>query len=154
MPEVLGASNDKLALVLPAAPPSVATARHALSEFAERCGWTDLWPIQTAVSEAVGNAVVHAYPTSASRSPRRSSGKLRLGASGSQIRVSAELDPEGLLVAVEDEGTGMRPRVDGPGLGLGISLIKRLTDRLVMEDRSHGGLRVEFRFDREPREAG
>ena len=139
MPEVLGASNDKLALVLPATPPSVATARHALSEFAERCGWTDLWPIQTAVSEAVGNAVVHAYPTSAS---------------GSQIRVSAELNPEGLLVAVEDEGTGMRPRVDGPGLGLGISLIKRLTDRLVMEDRSQGGLRVEFRFDREPREAG
>ena len=84
--------------------------------------------IQTAVSEAVGNAVVHAYPTSAN---------------GSQVWISAELDRDGLLVAVEDEGTGMRPRVDSPGLGLGISLIERLTDRLVMEDRSQGGLRVE-----------
>ena len=137
MPEVLGASNDKLELVLPAAPPSVARARHALSAYAERCGWTDLWPIQTAVSEAVGNAVAHAYPTSA----------------GSQVWVSAELDPEGLRVAVEDEGTGMRPRVDSPGLGLGISLIERLTDRLMMEERSQGGLRVEFRFDREPHDA-
>ena len=58
---MLGASNDKLELVLPAAPPSVAAARHALTAYAERYGWTDLWPIQTAVSEAVGNAVVHAY---------------------------------------------------------------------------------------------
>ena len=136
---MLGASNDKLELVLPAVPPSVAAARHALTAYAERCGWTDLWPIQTAVSEAVGNAVVHAYPTSAN---------------GSQVWISAELDRGALLVAVEDEGTGMRPRVDSPGLGLGISLIERLTDRLVMEDRSQGGLRVELRFDREPHEAG
>ena len=50
---MVGASNDKLELVLPAAPPSVAAARHALTAYAEHCGWTDLWPIQTAVSEAV-----------------------------------------------------------------------------------------------------
>ena len=51
-----------------------------MSAYAERCGWTDLWPIQTAVSEAVGNAVVHAYPTRTN---------------GTQVWVSAELDPEG-----------------------------------------------------------
>jgi anti-sigma regulatory factor (Ser/Thr protein kinase) len=139
MPEVLGASTDKLELALPAAPSSVATARHVLSTYAERCGWTDLWPIQTAVSEAVGNAVLHAYPKSAN---------------GRQVWVSAEVDRDGLLVAVEDEGTGMRPRVDSPGLGLGISLIERLTDRLVMEDRRQGGLRVQFRFEREPQAVG
>jgi anti-sigma regulatory factor (Ser/Thr protein kinase) len=44
--------------------------------------------------------------------------------------------------------------VDSRGLGLGISLIERLTDRLVLEDRSQGGLRVEFRFDRDSRAAG
>jgi serine/threonine-protein kinase RsbW len=128
---VLGVNAENLELVLPAAPPSVARARHALSAYAERCGWTDLWPIQTAVSEAVGNAVLHAYPD---------------GNDGHRVWVRAKLDRDGLLVAVEDEGTGMRPRIDSPGLGLGISVIERVTDRLVMEHRSQGGLRVELLF--------
>jgi serine/threonine-protein kinase RsbW len=132
---VLGGSAENLELVLPARPPSVAEARHALSAYAERCGWTDLWPIQTAVSEAVGNAVLHAYPD---------------GSDCHRIWVRARPDDDGLLVAIEDEGTGMRPRVDSPGLGLGISLIESLADRLVMEDRSHGGLRVELWFEHEP----
>ena len=122
---------DNLELVLPAKPPSVAAARHALSAYAERCGWTDLWPVKTAVSEAVGNAVVHAYPD---------------GDDARRVWVRAQLDRDNLLVSVEDDGTGMRPRVDSPGLGLGISLIESVADRLVLEDRSEGGLRVQLWF--------
>jgi serine/threonine-protein kinase RsbW len=122
---------DNLELVLPAKPPSVATARHALSAYAERCGWTDLWPVKTAVSEAVGNAVLHAYPD---------------GDEAHRIWVRAQFDRDNLLVSIEDDGTGMRPRVDSPGLGVGISLIESVTDRLVMEDRSGGGLRVQLWF--------
>ena len=77
----------------------MAAARHALTAYAERCGWTDVWPIQTAVSEAVGNAVVHAYPISAN---------------GSQVWISAELDRDGLLVAVEDEAPGCGPAWTAP----------------------------------------
>jgi serine/threonine-protein kinase RsbW len=122
---------DNLELVLPAKPPSVAAARHALSAYAERCGWTDLWPVKTAVSEAVGNAVLHAYPD---------------GDDARRVWVRAQFDSDSLLVSVEDDGTGMRPRVDSPGLGLGISLIESVADRLVMEDRSEGGLRVQLWF--------
>jgi serine/threonine-protein kinase RsbW len=128
---VLGAPVEDLELELPASPPSVAEARHALSAYAERCGWTDLWPVQTAVSEAVGNAILHAYPD---------------GDDARRVWVRAQLDRDNLLVSIEDDGTGMRPRVDSPGLGLGISLIESVTDRLVMEDRSEGGLRVQLWF--------
>jgi serine/threonine-protein kinase RsbW len=128
---VLGAPVQDLELELPATPPSVAEARHALSAYAERCGWSDLWSIKTAVSEAVGNAVLHAYPD---------------GADAQRIWVRAQLERDNLLVSVEDDGTGMRPRIDSPGLGLGISLIESVTDRLVMEDRSGGGLRVQLWF--------
>jgi serine/threonine-protein kinase RsbW len=128
---VFGGQVEDLELELPAAPPSVAEARRALSAYAKRCGWTDLWPVKTAVSEAVGNAVLHAYPD---------------GAEAQRVWVRAQLDRDNLLVSVEDDGTGMRPRIDSPGLGLGISLIERVTDRLVMEERSEGGLRVQLWF--------
>ena len=110
--------------MLPASPSSVAEARHELTAYAERCGWYDLWPVKVAVSEAVGNAVVHAYPD------------------------GGGVDQGRLLVSIEDDGVGMRPRIDSPGLGIGISLIQRLTDRLVMKERSEGGVQVELCFAR------
>jgi anti-sigma regulatory factor (Ser/Thr protein kinase) len=124
---------------LPAAPSSVAWARRALAAFAARCGIEDVWPVQIAVSEAVGNAVLHAYPD---------------GDSAAEVRLRAECDTEELVVLIDDNGTGMRPRLDSPGLGLGISLMEHAAGRLVIEDRPQGGMRVELRFAvREPRAA-
>jgi serine/threonine-protein kinase RsbW len=129
---VLGATVETLDLKLPASPSSVAEARHELTAYAERCGWYDLWPVKVAVSEAVGNAVVHAYPDGR----------------GGHVRIRAHLDQGRLLVSIEDDGVGMRPRIDSPGLGIGISLIQRLTDGLVMKERSAGGVQVELCFAR------
>jgi anti-sigma regulatory factor (Ser/Thr protein kinase) len=128
---VLGASVGTLDLELPAAPQSVAKARHALCDYAERCGWEDLWPVKLAISEAVGNVVLHAY---------------RDGGDDPHVRVRADYDGCRLLVSVEDDGVGMRPRIDSPGLGLGVSLIENVADRLILRERPEGGLQVEVCF--------
>jgi anti-sigma regulatory factor (Ser/Thr protein kinase) len=128
---VLGASTGTLDLELPAAPLSVAKARRALCAYAARCGWKDLWPVKLAISEAVGNVVLHAYPDDA-EDPR--------------VRIRADYDGSRLLVSVEDDGVGMRPRIDSPGLGLGVSLIENVADRLILRERSEGGLEVQVCF--------
>ena len=40
-----------------------------------------------------------------------------------------------LVVDVRDNGRGMVPRLDSPGLGLGLPLIAQLTDVLEILDR-------------------
>ena len=72
------------------------------------------------VSEAVTNAVVHAYRD-----------RERPG----QVHVSASLEDEGVEVAVADDGIGLRPRADSPGVGLGMPLIADLADRVEIPER-------------------
>ena len=68
-------------------------------------------PIALAVSEACTNVVMHAYVSAA--------------APGSLTVEASQRNGE-LVVAVRDEGQGMLPRPDSPGLGLGLSIIGRL----------------------------
>jgi anti-sigma regulatory factor (Ser/Thr protein kinase) len=67
--------------------------------------------IAIAVSEALTNAVVHAFV-------RRPAGT---------ISVLAEAAFDALHVRVSDDGSGMGPRADSPGMGLGLGLITRLS---------------------------
>jgi len=90
-------------------PPSVGTARHAVAELAEGLG-APVDDVKIAVSEAVANAVIHAYRDDA---PGR-------------IKVEARHDRGRLLVTVADEGMGMTPNPGNPGLRLGIPLITKL----------------------------
>src|SRR3712207_9020716 len=49
---------------------------------------------------------------------------------------SAEPEDGCVLVTVSDEGSGMRPRPDSPGLGLGLPLISQMTHSFeVRQDR-------------------
>jgi serine/threonine-protein kinase RsbW len=57
--------------------------------------------IRLAVSEACANVVLHAY---------------RDG-SGGQMEVCLEGSDRGIVAVVRDDGVGMRPRNDSPGLG-------------------------------------
>jgi serine/threonine-protein kinase RsbW/stage II sporulation protein AB (anti-sigma F factor) len=82
------------------------------------------------VSEAVTNAVLHAYRD-----------RDRPG----RVHVSARLDDEGVQVAIDDDGLGMRPRVDSPGVGLGLPLIGDLADRVEVYSRGPG-TRIAARF--------
>jgi anti-sigma regulatory factor (Ser/Thr protein kinase) len=87
--------------------------------------------IALAVSEAVSNAVMHAY-----------AGRDAPG----EVRVDAWIADGLLHVTVGDEGAGMAPRLDSPGLGLGLALMGQIADRLRLEDSPGSGMRVRMSF--------
>jgi len=124
--------GDSLSRCYPAVADSVPRARNALTEFAVWAGATgeQLDAIKLAVSEAATNVVVHAYDG-------------RLG----EILIDARLASGELWIEVADDGQGMRPRIDTPGLGLGLSLISQLADGFAIAKRSSGGTEVHMRFD-------
>lgn len=117
--------------VHPATARAVREIRHAVADLAEALGaGPDLrHDIALAVTEACTNVVLHA---------------------GAQdIAISAAPADDGLEVVVQDSGTGIRPRPDSPGLGLGLSLIARLTSHLEVLQGPHGRgteLRLWFSF--------
>jgi anti-sigma regulatory factor (Ser/Thr protein kinase) len=117
---------------LPAQPESIARLRHAIVEFAEDNGASDseLEDIALAVSEALTNVVLHAY-----------AGRDRPGV----LAVEAQMRERWLEVVVRDEGVGMRPRADSPGLGHGLSVIHRITEKLQIED-AEPGVRMRMTF--------
>ena len=92
--------------------------------------------VALAVSEAVGNAVQHAF---------------RFGKTGCIKLFAAEVDGE-LLVIVSDDGVGLVPDLDNPGLGVGTSLISRLPRETVFES-SDTGTTVKMRFELTGRKA-
>lgn len=114
-----------------AEPAAASAARSAVAGLAVANGATDeqIDGIRLAVSEAVTNAVLHAYR----------------GRPGT-IRVSAEVDSGELRVVVADEGAGMTPRADRRGMGLGLGLISEIADRFVVRPREAGGTEVRISF--------
>jgi serine/threonine-protein kinase RsbW len=119
---------------LPARSQSIARLRHAATAFAGRHGASDSQreDIALAVSEAVSNAVKHAYPG------RNEDGTVQLYA-----RISDAM----LEVLVCDDGDGMQPRSTSPGLGLGLAVIGRVTQELQVESRDPApGVRVRMTF--------
>jgi serine/threonine-protein kinase RsbW len=108
---------------VPAVAESVGSLRRCASEFAEDYGAPrrKVSDIALAVSEACTNAVVHAY--------RGRPGKMSL---------CVEATDGELLVKVVDEGEGLSPRPDSPGLGLGLPLIARVADRFEVHPGPDG----------------
>lgn len=119
----------------PAVPESIARARHELSVFAVRAGATEeqAEAIRLAVSEAVTNAVVHAYPQ-------------RQGS----ITVTGSCTDSELWLLVGDTGCGLQPGRVSEGLGLGLALVAQVSDELSLHERSGQGieLQMSFRLDR------
>jgi serine/threonine-protein kinase RsbW/stage II sporulation protein AB (anti-sigma F factor) len=105
---------------LAAEPASVPALRTAATDFAERSGMQGrrLHDLRLAVSEAVTNAVVHAY---------------RDADGAGDIELTASVDRGTLIVRVTDEGGGMRARADSPGAGIGLPLIASVTDDVHVE---------------------
>jgi stage II sporulation protein AB (anti-sigma F factor) len=101
---------------IPALADEVGGVRHAAVEFARSEGVPDppLMDLRLAISEAVTNAVVHAYRT------RELPGT---------VTVTVDVTSDQLVEAVvRDDGIGMSARADSPGLGLGLGLIASVAD--------------------------
>jgi anti-sigma regulatory factor (Ser/Thr protein kinase) len=124
-------ARPPLSLWFPARSESVAEARHSILDYARPLGRADIDDISLAVSEAVGNAVRHAY---------------RVHEPGT-IELRAELlVPDTLRVDVNDDGDGMSPHPELPGLGLGFSLIGAVTTGLEIECHQPHGTSLHMRF--------
>ena len=110
---------------IPAVTEEVAGVRHAAVQFARANGVPDrlLDDLHLAISEAVTNAVVHAF---------------RCEEQPGTITVSLDVRAGQIAeVIVRDDGMGMIARSDSPGLGLGLGLIARAADQV--EHRSPRG---------------
>ena len=118
----------------PATAEHVFAARACVTEFASRLGASNtvVESVRLAVSEAVSNVVVHGY---------------RDGPAG-PVTVSAEAEDGELVVIVLDEGTGLSPRADSPGVGLGLPLIAEVTGSLSVRPGDGGrGTELRMTFD-------
>ena len=118
---------------LPAVPESVSRLRGALVDFARRAGASPavLEQIRLAISEAVTNVVIHAYVDATAPGP---------------VRVAAHVENAKVNIVVADEGRGMVPRLDSPGLGLGLALIANAADNLDVHDSDPVGTQLRMTF--------
>jgi len=124
----------------PAVAESVPRARHAVIAHLREAATPDppLSDVALAVSEAVSNVVNHAYAGDATPG---------------SVRVGLGVTPEEIRLTVEDDGGGLVPRLDSPGMGLGLPLIAHVADRFDTRTAPGEGTRLCVWFRRDPAEA-
>jgi anti-sigma regulatory factor (Ser/Thr protein kinase) len=112
-------------LQVPAMSVEVARIRHAVLEFAKNHGIASalLDDIALAVSEACSNVVMHAY---------------RDATTAGLLSVEMHRLRDELVVVVSDRGSGIAPRADSPGIGMGLALIARLAHRFEIATTGSG----------------
>lgn len=129
-------TEGEFACTFLAVPAAVTAARHAVLRFAQRANAPPLAceNVALAVSEAVTNVALHAYPD---------------GTEPCEVHVGASLTGDSLHVIVADDGCGMQTRSDRPGLGTGLGLIQKISQRFEICERASGGveLRMSFALD-------
>jgi serine/threonine-protein kinase RsbW len=124
-------STERLRRRWPAVSESLSAMRKEIAAFAACCGVRDEPAVALAVSEAATNAIIHAF----------------VDAGPGEIAVDAYCEDDHVCVVVSDDGSGMKPRPDSPGLGLGLPLMAQLTDGFDV-DTDSGGTRITLRFNR------
>ena len=125
--------ESTVSLVLRPEPASVRAARQILRNFAEAVG-ADADAVALAVSEAVTNAVQHAY--------RGAEGEIWVRAGTNSV----------LRVRVSDGGQGFAAHPRGGRPHLGLPLIDELADEVDVRTGAQG-VTVEMCFRRDEREA-
>jgi serine/threonine-protein kinase RsbW len=120
-------------LALPARAENIAIVRHALGALGDayELDAQTLSDIRLAVTEACTNVVVHAYPD---------------GSVGPMEVLASMIGDDELRVVVRDEGRGIGPRPESPGLGLGLPLIASLAESVALgrDEEGHTEVRMTF----------
>jgi PAS domain S-box-containing protein len=117
-----------------AEPVVVAELRRGVAEFARSHGAAQdaIDNMTLAVSEAVTNAIIHAF----------------VGRERGRVALTAEAGESCVLVRVLDDGRGMTPHPDSPGLGLGLTMMASMATRCdIRESPSGQGTEVRLAFD-------
>lgn len=136
-PPLLGrdrpAAGAYICIAHAASPALAPTARSIIRQFCREHGAAPRVcdAAALAVTEAVANAVVHAYRD------RHSPG---------EVEISARRDDAGLHVIVRDCGTGMTPHPGSGGAGLGLPLISSLADRIEVVGAIGEGTELRMTF--------
>jgi serine/threonine-protein kinase RsbW len=122
-------------MTYPATAEAVGAARRQVVRIVREAGASHgaLADIELAVSEAITNAIVHAYASTGTR--------------GEAFTISTACRRALFSVWVIDEGQGATPSVPSPGLGLGLELMARLCERVLIGVLKDGRTQVEMRFD-------
>lgn len=121
-------------LTLPATPNNVALARQVLAGYAEALDINEerVADMKIAVTEAVNNVVLHAYPEGE-------------GA----VRVTITSIKDHLAISVGDQGAGMNPlpadAEEQAGLGFGFAMMASLSDQFAINTGADG-TEVRMRF--------
>ncbi|MDR3217292.1 MAG: anti-sigma F factor [Clostridiaceae bacterium] len=136
--------KNYLKLTFPALSENESFARNAVAAFAVRANPTveETEDLKTAVSEAVTNAVVHAYPQKDFDAPP-------------EIHIEADLCGNALTVTVRDEGVGiadveaaLQPffttKEDDERSGMGFTLMQSFTDGLTVTSAPGAGTAVRM----------
>jgi serine/threonine-protein kinase RsbW len=125
--------SERVEIGIAAAASGVPLVRHALRGLLSGLDVADevIADIALAVTEACTNAVVHAYPN---------------GDGEGSIQVVASHVGDSLVVTVRDHGGGMSPRVDTPGLGVGLPVIAAIAESVEIGSPDDGGTEVRMKF--------
>jgi len=125
--------DESLRRALPAVPSTVTALRGEVAAFVTAAGLGEplLSGVKLAVSEAVTNAVMHAYVDATQPG---------------EVRLLASLDGDRVHVTVSDDGCGMIPRLDSPGLGVGLPFIANTADTLDIGHSAGGGTELRMSF--------
>lgn len=128
--------GDTFRLTVPGEAGQLRGVRREACGFAEHHRVQHLGDVALAVGEASSNVVLHAY---ADRPP-------------GPLHLSGFVDDEADLVylVVADEGSGLRPRSDSPGLGLGLPIIARTTAHVEITQRPESGTVLRMGFVHAP----
>jgi PAS domain S-box-containing protein len=124
-------SLDPLEVELPAEPGSVPVIRGEARAYARAAGLDpdDVGLVALAVTEAATNAIVHAF----------------VGREPGHVALVAEPGDGELVVRIRDDGRGLTPRHDSPGLGLGLPTIGRCAAHVDLAE-GPGGVGTEVRM--------
>ncbi len=114
-----------------ATPAVVGVIRQAVADFANAngvCG-PKVDAVKLAVSEAVSNVVLHAYPEAPG-----------------EVHVTARALEGELWVIIDDDGRGHNNASERPGLGWGLALITDACDEFTLVERAQGGTEARMCF--------